>query len=426
MLSTNTWNLENARPRKIDCLCGRGGHATNHPGNIQFRLLVNQYKDHYMELSRYGKLQVAVEVVRLWRSQNPPGRFLAMTNPKERENIKWHDIGDKEAIRKTSQCLRERIPANQKARTLPTVTKDAQDLVDKTKPTATRLDQMSAASGGSNTLALTSLATTVSGAIQDPAASDSQFSQWLQQLQQLQQQTQQSEQGTTSQDMAVSPRPGKVQPAAIISEASSPRSNQKQVYTISQPSSLSSSTTTTSSCTAQEPSPTLPLAPQSSLERQTSIRSDLGAWLRNLKQRSKEAQQQKEQQGITPSPEESLVDSSSSSSSNNNNNNNNNDNPMQQQQQQDDSSGVPSAATLTSGAFSDTGSINGSSDLGYDDEDDPYKPVNVFRRTTSNRPVMIKADPLDNLLRETNLTALNQTLESGFNDTNQENGLFFW
>lgn len=110
-------------PGLHDCLCGRGGHATNHPGNVQFRMLVSKYKDYYMGLSRYGKLQVAAEVVKLWRSQTPAGRFLAMTDPSNRENTTWHDIGDKEAIKKTSQCLRERIPPHQKARTLDMVTK---------------------------------------------------------------------------------------------------------------------------------------------------------------------------------------------------------------------------------------------------------------------------------------------------------------
>ncbi|CAB9515284.1 expressed unknown protein [Seminavis robusta] len=105
-------------PGLHDCLCGRGGHATNHPGNVQFRMLVNQYKEFYLGLSRCGKLQVAAEVVRLWRAQTPAGRFLAMTDPSQKEQSTWHDIGDKEALKKTTQCLRERIPAHQRARTL--------------------------------------------------------------------------------------------------------------------------------------------------------------------------------------------------------------------------------------------------------------------------------------------------------------------
>ena len=91
-------------------------------------MLVNQYKDYYMGLSRYGKLQVAGEVVKLWRNQSPSGRFLAMTDPTKRENTSWHDIGDKEAVKKTSQCLRERIPPNQKARTLAMVSSKAKAL----------------------------------------------------------------------------------------------------------------------------------------------------------------------------------------------------------------------------------------------------------------------------------------------------------
>lgn len=49
---------------------------------------------------------MALEVVKKWRAQSPPGRFLKVDD----KTGLWNDVGDKKAREKTSQALREKAP----------------------------------------------------------------------------------------------------------------------------------------------------------------------------------------------------------------------------------------------------------------------------------------------------------------------------
>lgn len=51
-----------------------------------------------------------MEVVVMWRGLDPPGRFLTKTDAAQGDDSLWHDVGDKKAREKASQCLRERTP----------------------------------------------------------------------------------------------------------------------------------------------------------------------------------------------------------------------------------------------------------------------------------------------------------------------------
>ena len=51
-----------------------------------------------------------MEVVVMWRGLDPPGRFLTKTDANQGDDSLWHDVGDKKAREKASQCLRERTP----------------------------------------------------------------------------------------------------------------------------------------------------------------------------------------------------------------------------------------------------------------------------------------------------------------------------
>lgn len=95
-----------------DVFLGRGGGINNRPGNIRFRDLVRQHKARYIEARKIDKPKVAVDVVRIWRNLNPPGRFLERTKVSGvvSEPPVYHDVGDKKAQLKASQCLRERTP----------------------------------------------------------------------------------------------------------------------------------------------------------------------------------------------------------------------------------------------------------------------------------------------------------------------------
>lgn len=61
-----------------DVLSGRGGRINNHPGNITFRLVCQDYKREYLDprTRKLEKAHVAARLVTQIRSTNPPGRFL--------------------------------------------------------------------------------------------------------------------------------------------------------------------------------------------------------------------------------------------------------------------------------------------------------------------------------------------------------------
>lgn len=90
-----------------DVLSGRGGGTNNHPGNKQFRSLVDQYRSEYVLSKKWAKREIARNIVDSIRSDG--GRFL------KKEGSIWHDIGDQKAREKTSQALREGLAAKMRA-----------------------------------------------------------------------------------------------------------------------------------------------------------------------------------------------------------------------------------------------------------------------------------------------------------------------
>lgn len=70
-------------------------------------MLVDTHKPRYAAATRYKKTQVAVEVVNLWKAQNPQGRFLAVS---DKNCDMWMEIEQQAAVQKTAQALRERPP----------------------------------------------------------------------------------------------------------------------------------------------------------------------------------------------------------------------------------------------------------------------------------------------------------------------------
>jgi len=101
------WPLKNIKePHENDVMYGRGGGTNHHPGNKRYRKNVEDRKVEYVNCKRLDKPLVALEIIREWRSQIPPGRFLKLD---EKTGL-WNDVGDKKAREKTSQALREKAP----------------------------------------------------------------------------------------------------------------------------------------------------------------------------------------------------------------------------------------------------------------------------------------------------------------------------
>jgi len=89
-----------------DVLCGRGGGSYKHLGNSTYRHLVNLNKELYLSCKKHEKIKISQAIVSAIRRQNPSGRFLE----KDAKSGLWYDIGDKKAVEKTSQALREGAP----------------------------------------------------------------------------------------------------------------------------------------------------------------------------------------------------------------------------------------------------------------------------------------------------------------------------
>lgn len=104
---TEDWPLRDIKdPHDNDVLYGRGGGTNHHPGNKRYRKMVEDRKLDYVNSKRLDKPLVALEIIREWRAQEPPGRFLKID---EKTGL-WLDVGDKKAREKTSQALREKAP----------------------------------------------------------------------------------------------------------------------------------------------------------------------------------------------------------------------------------------------------------------------------------------------------------------------------
>lgn len=97
-------DIEN--PLDHDVLGGRGGASYRHQGNMTYRKLVQLNKPKYALCQKMEKMKISKSIVQAIRSQEPPGRFLE----KDSKTGLWNDIGDKKAIEKTSQALREGQP----------------------------------------------------------------------------------------------------------------------------------------------------------------------------------------------------------------------------------------------------------------------------------------------------------------------------
>ena len=97
-------------PHHHDILSGKGNNVNNQPGNRFFRSLVKAVRIEYVDTKKIEKPLFAPTLVKLIRSLNPPGRFLKQDDDTKR----YTEIGDKAAIAKTSQALREGAPAIKK------------------------------------------------------------------------------------------------------------------------------------------------------------------------------------------------------------------------------------------------------------------------------------------------------------------------
>jgi DNA-directed RNA polymerase delta subunit len=83
-----------------------------HKGNKRFLDVIALHRPDYVRAPKIQKPSVARVIVRLIRNGDTPGRFIR----KDDKTGKWVDIGDKKAVDKTAQALREKKKENRKSR----------------------------------------------------------------------------------------------------------------------------------------------------------------------------------------------------------------------------------------------------------------------------------------------------------------------
>lgn len=91
-----------------DVLSGRGGGTNVHPGNRNFRDLINLHRRTYLKARKNDKPAISRAIVRSIREIK--GKFLK----KDEKSGLWFEIGDDAAREKTSQALRQRAPEMRK------------------------------------------------------------------------------------------------------------------------------------------------------------------------------------------------------------------------------------------------------------------------------------------------------------------------
>jgi hypothetical protein len=102
-----SFSHRNGRPSLLFLnLTNATGGTNHHPGNKRYRKMVEDKKIEYVNCKRLDKPLVALSIIKIWRTQKPPGRFLKMDD----KSGLWNDVGDKKAREKTSQALREKAP----------------------------------------------------------------------------------------------------------------------------------------------------------------------------------------------------------------------------------------------------------------------------------------------------------------------------
>jgi len=77
-----------------DVLCGKGNFVNMHPGNRNFRILVEEMKNEYVAAPKKQKPLFAKMVLSEIASMNPPGRFLR----KNKTAGVWENIEEKKSI----------------------------------------------------------------------------------------------------------------------------------------------------------------------------------------------------------------------------------------------------------------------------------------------------------------------------------------
>ncbi len=112
-----------------DVLFGKGKIALNHPGNDQFRTIVESWKKKYSNAKPADKRKIALEIIKIIESLDPPGRFLIEVSNESSGACSgsWVQVNREKAIKKVCHRLREKKKESRKSRTIDESRKSAND-----------------------------------------------------------------------------------------------------------------------------------------------------------------------------------------------------------------------------------------------------------------------------------------------------------
>lgn len=124
--------INKIEPTHNDVLKGRGKGISRHPGNFQFRNIINGIREQYALGPLIEKEMCAKRILNEIQQMDPPGRFLS---PGKNSN-EWVEISGKAALAKIRQALREGAPdllkkrssSRRSAGVTPTKSEDRQDI----------------------------------------------------------------------------------------------------------------------------------------------------------------------------------------------------------------------------------------------------------------------------------------------------------
>ncbi|CAJ1952805.1 unnamed protein product [Cylindrotheca closterium] len=108
--SSNHSSSSNSKSRAvvakpIDIICGRGFHITNHRGNLDFHLIVNSYRDEYLQSKRPNKTRITKQIIKEIHATG--ARFIRKVSY-ESDVDTWEEVDYATAYKKVSHALRLR------------------------------------------------------------------------------------------------------------------------------------------------------------------------------------------------------------------------------------------------------------------------------------------------------------------------------
>ncbi|KAL7493676.1 hypothetical protein ACHAWT_010558 [Skeletonema menzelii] len=106
------------QPTPNDVLSGRGASFNRHPGNENFRQMLEQHREVYSQSVKIRKVAITKSIVEVIYSKDPPGRFLR----KCATTGEWEELSKKEAFNKAAQAMAYAVRDSEKRRLVPSQT----------------------------------------------------------------------------------------------------------------------------------------------------------------------------------------------------------------------------------------------------------------------------------------------------------------